>query len=375
MSFLGAILPAWGYHLRADFSLIGHHFLALNAGLLTATWVARRLVRAKGIRVSLVAGCMTGFAAFLYLSLASPPVHAGWRIFGFFWIGVASGLVNGAMFHAISDLFRRNPAAVTNIAGAFFVLGCLFTTLLIASTLHVYTPAAICFFAALVPGFLGMAFARTRFAEQPPAPSLAWSEVAAQFSNPSALLFGLLLFFQFGNEWTIAGWLTIFLIHRLGVNPASALLVLALYWSSLLVGRVIAQWWLPRISHWKVLIGSGAGAMFGCLMLALTNNLFGASMGALLLGFSFAAIYPLVVEKIGRRFPSYHPGVFNGLFSFALAGGTLAPAQLGYLADWMGIGVVMLLPALGTFMVLLFSILIWVEARFGPSAEANGNRL
>ena len=189
-------------------------------------------------------------------------------------------------------------------------------------------------------------------------------------------LFGLLLFFQFGNEWAIAGWLTIFLIHRLGVNPASALLVLALYWSSILVGRVVAQWWLPRISHWKVLIGSGAGAMFGCLMLALTNNLFGASVGALLVGFSFAAIYPLVVENIGRRFPSYHPGVFNGLFSFALAGGTLAPAQLGYLADWMGIGVVMLLPALGTFMVLLFSILIWVEARFGPSsAKANGQRV
>ena len=41
------------------------------------------------------------------------------------------------------------------------------------------------------------------------------------FSRPS--------FVQSGNEWAIAGWLPLFLIHRLGVNPESAILALALY--------------------------------------------------------------------------------------------------------------------------------------------------
>ena len=34
MSFLGAILPAWGYHLKADFKEVGYYFLSLNLGFL-----------------------------------------------------------------------------------------------------------------------------------------------------------------------------------------------------------------------------------------------------------------------------------------------------------------------------------------------------
>ena len=368
LSFLGAILPAWGYHLKGDFNLIGHHFLALSVGIITSVFCARKLIAAYGVQATLISGCMVAMGALVFLSLVAPPAAVGWRIAGFFWIGLAAGLVNGAVFQAISSLFRRHPAAIVNIAGAAFVFGCLSTTLLIAGTFHTYTVGSILFFIALIPGFLAIVFARTPFVKTPVPDETSWEEVARQFTNPSALLFSLLLFFQFGSEWSIAGWLTLFLIQRLGVNPSSALLVLALYWSALLAGRVLAQWWLTRVGHWKMLIWSGTGALFGCLMLVLTNNLFGASMGAALLGFSFAAIIPLIVEKVRGRFPSYHPGVFNSLFSFALIGGTLAPAQLGYLAQWLGMGVVMALPALGTFAVLVLSALIWVESRWGAEA-------
>ena len=44
-----------------------------------------------------------------------------------------------------------------------------------------------------------------------------------------------------------------------------------------------------------------------------------------LIGAGFATIYPLVAEKIGHRFTYYHPGLFNGIFSFAMVGAMLAP--------------------------------------------------
>ena len=58
-------------------------------------------------------------------------------------------------------------------------------------------------------------------------------------------------------------------------------------------------------------------------MLSYTTNRFGADMGILFIGCGFAPIYPLVVEKIGHRFTYYHPGFYNGIFSFAFAGGLL----------------------------------------------------
>ncbi len=104
--------------------------------------------------------------------------------------------------------------------------------------------------------------------------------------------------------------------------------------------------------------------MLGCIILAFTDNLFGAIFGTLLVGIGFAPIYPLVVEKIGARFPHYHPGFFNGIFSLALTGGMLAPATLGYASELFGVQIVMVLPMIGSVIVLLLVLLIWLEARY-----------
>ena len=140
--------------------------------------------------------------------------------------------------------------------------------------------------------------------------------------------------------------------------------MLAFYWFSLLVGRVVAQTVLPRINHAKLLFCSTIAALFGSVMLTVTNNLAGAFVGLLFIGAGFAPIYPLVVEKIGGRFPYYRPGYFNGIFSFAISGGLLAPWSLGFLAGSFGIGAVMAIPMLGTCMVFILTSLLWLEMRF-----------
>ena len=86
-----------------------------------------------------------------------------------------------------------------------------------------------------------------------------------------------------------------------------------------------------RIRGRKLLLGSALAAIFGLAVLSFTNNAFGAGTGVVFVGAGFACIFPLVAEKIGRRFPYYHPAFFNGIFSFALMGAMLAPATLGFL--------------------------------------------
>ena len=70
-----------------------------------------------------------------------------------------------------------------------------------------------------------------------------------------------------------------------------------------------------------------------------------------------------MAEAIGRRFPYYHPGFFNGIFSLALVGGLVAPATLGYAAAQFGVGVVIGIPLVGTFMVMICCCLIWLESK------------
>jgi fucose permease len=196
-------------------------------------------------------------------------------------------------------------------------------------------------------------------------PEPPFRQAVADFRSRGAVLLALLLFFQFGNEWSIAGWLPVFLIHRLGVSPGAALQMLALYWIALLFGRIGAIVLLRRVSHARVLMASAAGALLGCTLLLATDSRSGAVAGILLVGGGFAAIYPLVAEKIGHRFDYYHPGLFNGIFSIAMVGAMLAPWTMSYAAEAWGVGVVMALPLAGTFMVFLLTLLIWLESKIG----------
>jgi fucose permease len=214
-----------------------------------------------------------------------------------------------------------------------------------------------------VPGFFAGVYYRKSYSAQPEDLRPTLRQALRDFRSPGAILFALLLFFQFGNEWSIAGWLPVFLHHRVGLSTSSSLMILALYWSLLIVGRLVAVAILPRVRHRRLLLGSLLAAIFGCLVLFFTDNTFGASVGACFVGAGFASIFPLVAELIGRRFPYYHPAFFNGIFSFALVGGLLAPATLGYAASAWGVGVVMGIPLIGSFLVMILLLLIWLEKK------------
>ncbi len=280
--------------------------------------------------------------------------------------------MNMAVFHAITPLYERDKAATLNLAGGFFGLGSLLTTVLVAGSFYVYTVPSILVLLAVIPGFFAINFAKYRFepAPLPHQPSLR--EAFHDFKSPGAILLSLLLVFQFGNEWSIAGWLPIFLVQRLGISPASSLHLLSLYWLSLLVGRIAMQAVLPRVRHSRVLFASSSSAVLGCTILSFTNNRFGAVSGILLIGAGFAAIYPLLAELIGSRFPYYHPGFFNGIFSIAAIGGLLAPWTLGIYANLWGIRVVMLLPLLGACAVLVLAVLIWAYVKLTTTPDTRG---
>lgn len=367
VSMLGGILPVWRYHIDPNFLVIGTYFLVQNLGVLAAMFMGMPMLRRRGIAFTLSLGCGLACAALLLLAAFSPPAPYYWRMGGLFLVGLGAGLVNFSGFHAISPAYELHKAATLNLSGVFFGLGCLLCSLFLAGTFFVYTVPSLLILMAAVPGLAAGVYAKSKMPEDPVVQQPNWREALRDFKSPAAVLFALLLFFQFGNEGALAGWLALFLTQRLGASPATSLLLLSLYWAALLIGRVAAQWLLPRVRHGRLLIGAVTLPMFACVVLSFTNNLFGATVGVLLAGGGFSVILPLVMEKIGDRFPYYHPGFFNGIFSVALTGGLLAPASLGYFAHFLGIGVVMGLPLLGSIMVVVLLLLIVLEARISAA--------
>jgi MFS transporter, FHS family, glucose/mannose:H+ symporter len=369
LGFLGAILMSWEHHLSSSYDVIALYFFGLIAGLIASVWISHRLLEWKGIAWSLSFACALAGAAFLCLAFVSPPLSPWWRVAALTLVGLSAGILHTGVFHAISPIYRHHPAAMVNLAGMLFGLGCLTDALLISGAFYLYSVPAIQVWIAVIPALFGWLFWKGTFSDEPlphqPRPGAVFSAL----KHPGIVLLSLLLFFQLGNEWAVAGWLPLFLSQRLGIAPTRALWMLALYWFALSAGRIAAQWFLPRVRHSRLLLGCAVAVIFGSLILSATNNQFGAVAGILMLGGAFAPIYPLVIEKIGYSFPYYQPGFYNGLFSFALAGGLFAPAVLGYVAMTWGVGTVMMLPMAGSAMVFLLLILIWLEARLGAHAQ------
>jgi fucose permease len=151
--------------------------------------------------------------------------------------------------------------------------------------------------------------------------------------------------------------------------------MLAVYFLALLIGRIASQPLLRRVNHRKLLLWSVFSAMLGYVFLSLTPSMAGASVAVVIIGAGFAPIYPLIAERLDDRF-SYHPGFYNGLFSVAITGAMFAPWLLGYVDNYLGIAYVMLLPAIGSVIVLFLALLLMLEAHVmgGPSRNQGEHR-
>jgi predicted MFS family arabinose efflux permease len=334
----GGLLPLWGYHVNADFGAASNCFLAMGAGLTAGSLLAIRLRAKYALQHQLAAGCFGGALVLLLLSFAQPAASAWYQASVLLLAGAASGVINTTVFESIAHGYEKDPAGITLMGGSFFGAGSVLAAWLLAQCLDAASPARLTALAALVPAAAGAMLGRLKLTRAVFTP-LPLRETTRDLRSVLAILFALLLFFQFSNEWSIAGWLPVFLIDRLGMSPSNAVDLLAVYWLALTVGRLVTARLLPVVRHGRLLAISAFCALFGCVALD-TDTRFGVVTGILLTGAGFSAIYPLAAERIATRFTYYHPGYFNGIFTFAMMGGIIAPFVLGHVAASSGLRIV-----------------------------------
>ena len=173
LSFLGTILFSWQHHLTSQYGSVGLYYAGLIGGLVGSAKIASSLLRRKGIGWTLALACGLAGAAFLYLAFVSPPFSPWWRVGGMAVVGFAAGLLHTAIFHAISPMYRHDPAATVNLAGILFGLGCFSLAILISGTFYLYTAAAVQVWIAVIPAVFGWMYWRTPFPAQPAPPPTA----------------------------------------------------------------------------------------------------------------------------------------------------------------------------------------------------------
>jgi len=177
------------------------------------------------------------------------------------------------------------------------------------------------------------------------------------------MLLSLAALIQAANEWAVGGWLAIYWIRRLGVRLETALLGLALYWTILTLGKVLARRLPWAGGAFRMTTAGVAASLFGWLLLVSTRGVGGAVVGLLFLAGGMGLVYGVILPMAAERFPLQQPGFFPWIASLALIGGMLAPWSIGQLADAWGIEWAIHVPALGAVAVYLILSVVLLDSR------------
>jgi fucose permease len=170
-------------------------------------------------------------------------------------------------------------------------------------------------------------------------------------------VFAALLFCESGNEASIGGWTSTY-VGMMGGTPRIATWILTGYWAALMAARLLTAWAQKHVRPARLVMWSGIGSAIGCAVLIASQSIPVMAVGAALVGFSFAAVYPATLAMAADRYEQRAGTVFGLLFSIALVGGMLFPWGVGHISQSVGVRTGMVLPLVGGAVIALLAVVI-----------------
>lgn len=344
MALLGAILPVVSRALSIRLEDVGTLFLVTNGAMLGASLVVGPLMDRVGMKAPLAAGAGLVGAALVAVAWAA---RLGELVPAVACLGFGGGLLNASTNTLVADLHDDADAKASslNLLGVFFGFGALFLPFTVGALLSRVGLAGLLVTAAGLCAATATAAAALRF----PAPKQVhgWplADVRRFLGRPLVVTFACLLFLQSGSEFVLGGYLATFLGQGLAVGVGAASYVLAAYWASIMVARLLLAGIVPRVSAGGVVIGSALAASAGALVIGVAPSAAVAAAGVVITGLALAGTFPTVLGIAGAEFREHSGTVFGVLFTVALTGGMTMPWLAGHLAAAAGLRPVFLLVA------------------------------
>jgi len=337
MALLGAILPSLSARLHFETAQIGILFLVMNGGMLASSLVLGLVMDRFGMKLPQAVGALLGASTLLLVAGASSFASLLPMVV---LLGIGGAALNGGTNTLVADLHAdaRSKSAALNRLGVFFGFGALslpfaIGSLLAASSLETIlaATAGLCLAAAVFVAAL-------RFPAPKQRNALPIADMPRFFRSPVVLSFALLLFLESGSEFTLGGFISMYLARDIGIGSVSKVSwILAGYWASMMISRALLSRAMLGINPYRMLYCCACGAGVGALLVAIAPGPAFAALAIVICGCSLAGVYPSALGIVGARFQSHSGTVFGILFAVALGGGMLVPWVAGLVGGTMGL--------------------------------------
>jgi MFS transporter, FHS family, glucose/mannose:H+ symporter len=345
LAVLGALfgLQEMRERLAVNFVQQGDIFLLLFFGVFLSTIIVGPMIDSFGNKMVLTASA-TLVAIALAVFASAHSFYAA--MFAAAILGFGGGGLNTSSNALVAEIYPENRGPMLNVLGTFFGFGALFIPFIAAALTGRFSSAVILMLGAVLAAICGLAYMAMSFPR--PRERIGFSLLASikAAGIPGVLLFGILLFFESGNESSIGGWTSTYIVS-MGAKPQVATWILASYWAALMIGRMISAKLLHFIRKERLVLASGIGSAIGCAILFASHSIVVTAIGAVIIGFSFAAIYPTTLAIAADRYERLAGTIFGLLFAMGLIGGMLFPWVIGHVSQSYSLRWGMIVPLAG----------------------------
>ena len=360
--------------LDGDARKAGSRFLVFNVGYLVACGISGPFFRKFGIRPFAATGLAVAVVSLMALSFVSPALPYWWQLVPVSGMGIAAGCISIASLFAIKPWSSRLGARALPRLSFLASLGCVFSSVITGAAYAYgwirFTPVpmaalALVSLALCVTDRPPLLLVQKR--SSPPDPT------TLHLRSITAFLLLTLLFVQLGSEWSVAAWLPLFLIHRVGSSPVEAVFSLSFYFVALLLGRTVASRLRAKLGGRSLAAVGTVLALAGCLFLSFATSVTGILIALLALAGGLAPPYQIVKDILDESL-YFEPSFYRGILAVAVSGAMCSAWLLGYVHQILGIGSLVLFPALGSVVVLVLELLLMFESHLmgeGSVAQAD----
>lgn len=326
---LGQILPFLTRKLAINDEQAGYLFVAQFVGSLTGAVFYNRAVRRFGYPKML-------FGAFCLMAFGCGGLNFD------SWVGCLTsisvfGIGLGAAIPAINllilELHREKSSAASNTVNFFWGIGAISAKPFVD---FVGAPNSILLPTLLLGAVfltIGAAVSIVNYREVSADDADGEQTVAVRiWRQPTAWLIAVFGFIHVGIESSVAGWLTTYEL-RLTENDFKRWISAALvYFSLLVIGRGIAPLFFRVWRESVVMSGSLLLLTGGILLILLTDDFTSLTVGAAMLGFGTASVFPMNIARFTKFFGSEATRNAAPLFVLGSFGGAFATWFIGFIS-------------------------------------------
>jgi MFS transporter, FHS family, glucose/mannose:H+ symporter len=325
-SLLGPSLPGLAGRVRIALPQAGLFFTFLSLGSVTATLLVARWMDQPLRHALVTAGALLAGCALMLVAASRTFAGAGAAVA---LLGLAMSTAGTAPNAIIADLYRQRAGQMLNALHLGSGAGSFVGPILIAGSNRLGGGYAEAFRLA---GALYLLVGLLWIFSRPPRPLGATGDDKASGGPSLVALIPLFLFaaLYLGTEQALGGWLFTYGRQSAALDASSASLLTALFWLSVVAGRLAAIGILGRVGNHVLLLGGVLLGAAGIVVLVL-GSLFLPLLwlGTIVTGLGLGPLFPTTLALGAQLAPTRAGAVSSLLVASGLIGVMVLPYASG----------------------------------------------